>query len=249
MRKCAFILFTALHAFTCASFAFGQDKPVSVETIERIKSATVPIVCGVLMEGGTFNVNMIFGSAFFVNDEGYFVTAAHVVKAMTPTAKCFPAIYVFVGGWKTIKAKGHWFRFDSCVYDESADIAVCKTLESPFLAEDVKAQLRFVTFETALNLRDGTSLAFTGFPLQVPRPMTSKGSLATIFEVDKRIVIDKSAWKGASGSPVYLSDGKVIGIIIQKGTGEGEGLAFARSAEMITDFLTKNKIHFHQQKQ
>jgi S1-C subfamily serine protease len=253
MRKWAFVFVASVNTLICASFAFGQDKPVSVETIERIKSAAIPIVCGIPTKEDMFQVFHVFGSGFFVNDEGYFVTAGHVVKgydaAMAPGGKCFPAVYLLVGGWKTIKAQTHWFRFDSCIIDDDVDIAVCKTTVSPFLAANVKAQLRFVTFGSALNLRDGTPLAFTGFPLQVLRPMTSKGNLATILEADRRIVIDKDAWKGASGSPVYLSDGRVAGILIQKGIGEGEGLAFARAAEVITQFLTKNKIRYKQHKQ
>jgi S1-C subfamily serine protease len=252
MRKLTFVFLTAFQALTCTGFAFGQDKPVTVETIERIKSAAVPVVCGAPKDDGAFHVNGIMGSAFFINDEGYFVTAGHVLdgweQISTTQAPCFSAIYIPVGGWKTTNAGVHWFRFESCVRDESADIAVCKPKDNPFVAENVKKQIGFVTFGTALNLKDGTSLAFTGFPLQFLRPVTSKGNLATYVEADKKIIVDKAAWPGASGSPLYLSDGKVLGMIIQRGTGDSGGIAVARPAEMIMDFLTKNKIRFRQQK-
>jgi len=253
MRKWAFVLLTTFHTLICANHAFGQDKPVSVETIERIKSAAVPVVCGALAKEDTFHVSRILGSAFFINEEGYFLTAAHVVSALekrdTSQVQCFPAIYMPVGGWQTISKGVHWFLFDECIKDETADIAVCKPKDNPFTAENVKRQLAFVTLGTALNLKDGTAIAFTGFPLQLLRPVTSKGNLATYIETDKKIVIDKTAWHGASGSPLYVSDGKVIGILIETGIGESSGLALARPGEFIIDFLTKNKIRFYQQKQ
>ena len=48
MRKLAFIFFATLHALLCVGLAFSQDKSVSVETIERIKSATAPVVFAAL---------------------------------------------------------------------------------------------------------------------------------------------------------------------------------------------------------
>jgi len=253
MRKWTFILFTALHALTGPCLALGQDKSVPVETIERIKSATAPIVCGApRVDRSSFHISRNLGTAFFINGEGYFLTAAHVVTALeqfnASQSQCFPAIYMPIGGWRTTGGV-HWFRFGECVKDPEADIAVCKPTTSPFAAEDVKRQLTFVAFGTALNVKDGTALAFTGFPLQFLRPVTSKGNLAAYLDLDKKIVIDKAAWGGASGSPVYLADGSVIGILIERGTGESIGLALARPAEFITDFLTKNKIQFSQQKQ
>jgi S1-C subfamily serine protease len=253
MRKSANVFFTTLHALLCVGFAFSQDKPVSVETIERIKSAAAPVVCGAPDEAGTFHVKGILGSGFFINNEGYFLTAAHVVSALesvdTSQAQCFPAIYISIGGWQTVSNGVHWFRFDECIKDATADIAVCKPKINPFGAENVKRQMTFVSFATALNLKDGTALAFTGFPLNLLRPVTSKANLATYLELDKKIVIDKTAWHGASGSPLYLWDGGVVGIMIETGTGEAGGLAFARPSEFITEFLTKNKIRFYQQKQ
>ena len=61
---------------------------------------------------------------------------------------------------------------------------------------------------------------------------------------DKKLVIDKSAWPGASGSPVYDGDGKVIGLVIETGLAEGAGLTYSRPIDLITDFLTKEKITF-----
>ena len=241
-----------IHIFF-AGVALGQDEPVSVETIERAKAAAVPIVCGAATESGSFRVAKIMGSAFFINEQGGFMTAAHVLdgwdKIDRRQGDCAPAIYMAIGGWKndvpTPKVRA--FFFSQCNRDDTIDIAVCKPIANPFTDEVVRQQVRFLTFGAFSGQRDGTAAAFTGFPLEFLRPVTSKGSIASYVAADKELVIDKAAWPGASGSPVYLPDGTVIGVVRQAGRGLGSGLAYARPAELIVEFLSKNKIPFHQQ--
>ena len=57
-------------------------------------------------------------------------------------------------------------------------------------------------------------------------------------------MVDKSAWPGASGSPVYTANGKVIGLVTQAGLGVGSGLAYAVPSDTIIEFLGKAKIPF-----
>lgn len=251
MRKFTFIFFTA--TILCINFACSINKSISIKTIKRIKSTTVPIVCGTKKRDGEFHVNKIIGSAFFINDEGYFLTAGHVfndwAKIDTTKEKCFPAIYMVMGGWEADTTQIRWFRFKTCRRNEVTDIAICKPKTNPFLTEDVKRQINFVTFTKLQSLEDGTPVAFTGFPLNFIRPITAKGNIASYIETEKRIVIDNSAWPGASGSPVYRHDAQVVGIIIQRGINKGTGLAYARDTDSIIKFLTINKIKFHQKKQ
>ena len=55
------------------------------------------------------------------------------------------------------------------------------------------------------------------------------------------MIVDKSAWPGASGSPVYASDGAIVGLLIQRGFNDASGIAFARTSVYISAFLAKNK--------
>jgi len=178
------------------------------------------------------------------------LTAGHVFnnweKIDKSGGECFPAIYTIVGGWQADTTRIHWFRFATCRRNKVADIAVCKPQDNPFLAEDVKRQINFVTFTKLQSREDGTPIAFTGFPLNFLRPITAKGNIASYIEAEQKIVIDNSAWPGASGSPVYRYDGQVLGIIIKRGKNEGTGLAYARVTESIIGFLTRNNIKFHQ---
>lgn len=216
MGKLIFVIWATIQTFFVIGCAFGQDEPVSVETIERIKSAVVPVICGTLNNNNKLEVKKIMATGFFVNNEGHFLTAAHVLdyweKSDEIRIKCFPAIYIFVGGWQAKIGNARYSRFDTCIKSNSIDIALCKPIENPFLDEAVKQRIDIVSFGNFNNLKDGTPVAFTGFPLDLLKPLTSKGNIASFIETDNRIVIDKSAWPGASGSPVYLSDGKVIGI-------------------------------------
>lgn len=225
---------------------------MSVETIERVKSAALPIVCLVQDPDGSLSVNGGMGSGFFINSEGYFVTAEHVINALEVRSKntqdCLaPAIQMPKGGWSATQGKPDlkFFRFDNCLKDAESDIAVCRPLLNPFEEPEVKSQLGFVTFASSSAHSDGTPVAFTAFPLDLTRPVTSKANIASFLMVQNLIMIDKTAWPGASGSPLYLADGTVIGMVVSTGTNEGSGLAYARRVESITAFLSKSRIAFH----
>jgi hypothetical protein len=59
-------------------------------------------------------------------------------------------------------------------------------------------------------------------------------------------IVDKQCWKGSSGGPLYLANGRIIGMISMCGYTLGDesavGSAHAISAKIILDFLT-NTAH------
>ncbi len=245
-----FLCITVVHIIFVSSCTFSQNKSITIETVEGVKLTTVPIVCGA-PENNTFKVTNVMGSAFFVNDEGYFLTAGHVFDDWNKIDKskgdCFPAVYIPKKGWHDL-TNIQWFRFGKCFKSKDVDIAVCKSNVNPFTIEDIRGQIKIATSETYSIIADGTPVAFTGFPLESARPITSIGNIASYIKSDNLIIIDKNAWPGASGSPVYLSNGKVIGILIKRGINEGSGLAYAITAESAFKFLSKHNITFHQEK-
>ncbi len=248
MRAFCFVLLPAISV----TLFTARPKDVSVKTIEAIKRSIVPIVCGFPDAGGNFIVVSIVGSGFLVNKNGDFLTAAHVLgdwqRVSTPQVPCFPTIYIPIGGWKKRREQfqARWFKFLSCVADEQVDVAACHTINNPFTDSAIEAQITPVKFGKAEE-SDGTPVAFTGFPLNSLVPITSKGFIASHREISNQgqageIMIDKDAWPGASGSPVYIASGLVIGVIRKRGIGEGVGLAYARTANRIVAFLQARGI-------
>jgi V8-like Glu-specific endopeptidase len=108
----------------------------------------------------------------------------------------------------------------------------------------LKENITIVAFDLQ-TWPEGTAIAFTGFPLESKSPVTSKGDIAGFGAITETIAafdysIDRAAWPGASGSPLYLSNGRVIGIVRAAGENLGSGISYARSAAVISNFLSKH---------
>ena len=250
--KFLILCIATIQCILCVACAASQNKFfIPVETIEGIKKTVVPIVCGATTQDGSFKITSTIGSAFFINNEGYFLTAGHVLddwdKIDRSNGDCFPAVYIPKSDWQTLSVV-RWFRFGNCIRPGAADVAVCKATINPFSLEDIKKKITIAFLKPNLLLVDGTPVAFTGFPLSSLRPITSMGNIASYIKMDNLIIIDKNAWPGASGSPVYLADGKVIGILIKRGINDGSGLAYAVTTESILEFLRENNILIQQDK-
>jgi len=233
--------------FTCSA----ADKDVPIKTIERIKRSVVPIVCGYIDEQHRFQVVAIAGSGFFVDLLGRFITAGHVLDNWQNISRtrhaCGPSIYIPDHGWKNYEQAITFqsFTFINCARDATVDLAVCQPIENPFTSRRISRDLIASVAFDAQAWPEGMPVAFTGFPLEFVFPITSKGNVAGHARIEGRqanfdYIIDKAAWPGASGSPIYLSNGKVVGIILRAGRNEGSGLAFGRSAAVIVDFLTQH---------
>jgi V8-like Glu-specific endopeptidase len=227
----------------------SQDT-ITPKTIETIQRSVFPIVCVEkrIAEGReTFHTKLLVGTGFFINRKGDFMTAAHIpldLKWLTVKENCFEAIQLTKVPWKerANDTQLKWFAITESQYNKEADVAVGHLRLNPFDAADISPNITPVTFTDFSKYADGSPVAFTGFPLQSVYPVTSKGSIASYIPSQKLFAIDKNVWPGASGSPVYDSEGKVIGLIIKGGINEGAGLAYARSTDYILDFLRANKI-------
>ena len=220
-----------------------------IPTIERIKLSIVPIVCAEIKPGGTTaEVKSIEGSGFIIADDGTFLTADHVLSQMENAKRTTPcplaALYLPQGGWRLDAPR---FQIDfflfapkDCTRSKEIDLAACK---SP--RQFKSGTLMPVVFDSSIQ-PDGTPIAFTGFPLNYTVPLSSIGTVSGYMTViDERgpreIIMDKAAWPGASGSPIYLQDGKVVGILVLRGIGDGSGRAIGRPSRFIQEFLTSAK--------
>lgn len=228
------------------AFSGSGGTDTFILAIERVKHAVVPVLCGTIDANQQFKVQLIDGTGFFIDAEGRFVTAAHVIRGLSVVnvqqpLPCVWAIYVPENGWQrdAINLTIRWFQFGNCAVDDNLDLAVCKTVivpkgVEPMLIDDNRPA-------------DGTPVAFTGFPLGSVEPLSSRGDIATYRNAidgdgSREMVIDKGTWPGASGSPVYEDNGSVLGIVLQRGLGDGTGIAVARPSHFILKFLNANGV-------
>jgi V8-like Glu-specific endopeptidase len=215
-----------------------------IATIDQIKGSIAPVVCYNMENGKVTTVKAIVGSAFFVDRAGTFLTAGHVISEFFPDHKlsncAVSAIYVPDDGdkWHAPPQKVRWHKFipSTCVINQIVDLAQCKPIDD--LSSGIfKPQP--ITIKNGLE-PDGTPVGITGFPLNDVFPLSFQANVAGyVFNnmFGARISLDNTAWPGASGSPVYLKNGQVIGMILRRGTGDAQGLSFAASGDALQNFV------------
>ena len=208
-----------------------------------MKKTVVAIVCLDGLPDGGWIPRVFNGTGFFITSEGRFLTAAHVIDSFsTVQPPCgAEAILIPQHGWDRDAASipFTWVRIGACIKDGTLDIATC-------IPQQMQTGLATVNIADG-RPPDGTKVAFTGFPLNTAQPFTSRCDIAqyqsaTDGEGSRMLVLDKWAWPGDSGSPVYTETGEVIGIVLRRGLGDGEGIGFALSSPFIVKFLRANGL-------
>jgi Trypsin-like serine proteases, typically periplasmic, contain C-terminal PDZ domain len=240
------IVLTVLFVLTVT--ASTSDVPTAI--VEIMQKSTIPILCAKANDKGEVISRITLGTGFFINRKGDFLTAAHVITSLLELRKkdnpCEGVIYATKTEWKTryqnVDIGLKFFPIQSCAYSVKDDVGVCGLTKNPFLDADVSKFIQPVSLASYTKYSDGSAIAFTGFPLQFIYPITSKGYIASYDPDNHKLLIDKTAWPGASGSPLYTTDGKVIGIIAEQGTDKSAGLAFARPADLVLNLLREHKI-------
>ena len=226
----------------------AQPADPFISTFEKVKTAIAPVTCPHATGPRVIEFGAVHGTAFFINTQGVFLTAGHVIKGLLEGAKeknCETAAVLVPANRPTLESLNLYaLRFTpaDCRVDESADLARCRTLEDPTDLAKIVPKPTALTIESDVE-PDGTPVAFSGFPVNGLTPYTARANIAGYQGIEMRpnegsqvhaIVLDKSAWPGASGGPVYGVDGRVMGMLLQTAS----GLAFARHGARIHDFLT-----------
>lgn len=227
-----------------------------VRAIEQMKRSIAPIAYGHRDEKGKLTeIGRITGTGFFVGRDGYFLTAGHVAQVIQGKIRTGEergvGVLVPYNSWGRGSDTGRyrWFKLDILFVDVQNDLALCKTVNNPFEWEGTKDFVAPVTFESEVP-SDGTPVAFTGFPLQSKAPISGQGSIASYQLVTgsnqggTALVIYAVVWGGASGSPVFLPDGRVVGILTAGGPGGSPHLAMARPANLIKELLEAHKVPY-----
>lgn len=217
--------------------------------IQNMKRSVVPLAC-ISVSGTVAETLSVEGTGFFVSADGTFVTANHVIDGMVNPGRRGPCPHTAFflpqsGVWSSQEAHFqsdyYVFHVAECKRDPDIDVARCRSVRNIEGAHKIIP----VSFDTALQ-PDGTAVAFTGFPLQFQVPLSSVGTVSGYVKphADGRgpraIIMDKSAWPGASGSPMYLGNGKVVALVGQRGVNDGSGRAIGVPSRLIKEFLTQN---------
>lgn len=212
-----------LFKFICL-FSFFITQYVSAEladTVEKVKPSIVGV--GVYTPIGRPK-NVLRGSGFVIGNGQYIVTNHHVVPKELDT-KLLQEMAVFVGSGKTAKVR----KASLVASSQRHDLAVLKI---------VGPSLPAVSLASSNYKREGTSIAFTGFPIGTILglyPVTHRGIIAAITPTitpvsdvkqlsikmlkklrDPFLVyqLDATAYPGNSGSAMYeAKTGEVVGII------------------------------------
>ncbi|MFQ3194236.1 MAG: serine protease Do [Colwellia sp.] len=191
------------------------------DTVSLLKPSVVGI--GVYTPTGRPK-NQLYGTGFAIGDGTYIVTNHHVIEQQLDD-NLLQKLAVFTGKGRTAKVK----LAKLIAHDEDHDIAILK-IEGQALPALSLANNDF--------RREGSAIAFTGFPIGAVLglyPVTHRGIIAavtpTIIPVDdarqisiamlKRLrdpylvyQLDATAYPGNSGSAMYdVKTGEVIGII------------------------------------
>jgi hypothetical protein len=217
-----------------------------IEIVETMKHSVAPLAC-VAVNGAESKLLARRGTAFFVSTAGAFMTAAHVLLEMQKNDPPCPMTAVILPRerWRpgALEEPVVWFSFkiSSCVIEQELDVAKCPLTDD---AQKGDLDFKIVPVKFDWNIPpDGTQVAFTGFPMNVRDPMTFRANVAAYRPVwrDQKVVaeliLDRGAWPGSSGSPIFNSDGRIIGILIAARTEEGTAMTAVRSASAVRSLL------------
>ncbi|HSC19457.1 MAG TPA: serine protease [Rhizomicrobium sp.] len=189
---------------------------------------------------------LIDGTAFFTTASGEFLTAAHVARDFSTggSLQNCPMGVWFSEGINAGHIDFQMFPVSRCVADNDVDLARCVTTTDLTTLKDVKLKPQPVAIDGSQR-SDGTAIAVTGYPLSSLLPISSRGYIgayATNPLGNTEIALDRAAWPGGSGSPVYDAQGKVVGLVSQAGEGAASGISFARASSSIVRFLATHPL-------
>jgi S1-C subfamily serine protease len=225
----------AISAFCLllSSTAFARGLP---DTIDKIRGSVVAVgtITPIPHAAAKQPVAKYLGTGFVVGDGNHAITNYHVISQPLDSGRN-ETLSIFTG-----RGKAAQFRKARVIRsDAKHDLALLKFSGSPLPA---------VVLGGKAGVREGTEVAFTGFPLGVTLglyPVTHKSIVSAITPVvipansSKQLTakqiqrlkspfnvyqLDAVAYPGNSGSPVYdITTGKVIGVlnsVFVKGTKE-----------------------------
>jgi serine protease Do len=168
----------------------------------------------------------VVGTGFFISDQGHFLTAAHVIRALPPNSK-----FGYAGNVPyTKETDGEFLPIEIIQNDPQLDLALCHVKHGAL------PPLNLAPSRATL----GQSVILCGYPLAMVRPQTvlSHANQATnvldithvrqywqptvlIDSLPKGVLMNKpfhsfltqdASLNGMSGAPIFNLDGEVVGL-------------------------------------
>ena len=217
-RNLAFVGVLVLGIAASIAAQAGPLESALIKTAANSERA----VLSVAKESDQTHFADVVGSAFLINSDGYFVTAAHVLQPYQPISE----LTVMIKQRDKDSASG--VHFDVVESDSQDDLALCRV--RPFVARKLDPenpkQTRYPisTLDvSAESLQTGEFVAIVGFPLNSWDAAVQFGNISATRTVNPNvnsmaglIEISVSASGGETGGPVIsLRTGKVVGVIVE----------------------------------
>ncbi len=164
------------------------------------------------------------GTGFALTNDGYFVTANHVIHH--DRKDNFDSVYIQTHD-------GQYFKANLINYDPDADIAILKVEKRNF--HFGKGELPYVFAKDKAEL--GENIFTLGYPKE--EIVYDKGYISSKngFEGDdQQYTLELPAGHGQSGSPLIGEDGTVLGILTAIGN-QGEANTYAVSTKALIKLL------------
>ncbi len=213
----------------------------------------------------------VVGSAFFVNAEGYFVTAAHALELYKPNSSRLTV---------TLKQRdaggsGMGAPFEVVEKDDQHDLALCRIKHLVRRPDKKNPKATIFPVSTldisSETLQQGQFVAVVGFPLGSWNAAVQLGTVAATHTINPNVTgvpagrkeliqIGAAGNIGNSGGPVVsLRTGKVVGVIVQAVPAplwsnqpvpvlQNSGIMLAVPASWIRDMLERNHIRSEEHK-
>ena len=219
-------LLTAIAAFAALACAYSplravQSQSRATSADEAATAALCPVVYPDDQEPASRGYHYtFFGNAFFINEQGYLLTVAHVVETFRDGGQA----YILVNRQN---APPGLLKVTVVAKDAQHDVAILRATTNPFAG---KYSVRYVPLSTDPAVRGQSVLALSLHPQKLqdahsfdsPREDSSPGtvlsyestqleksaSAASVFLLSHPVV------KGQSGSPVLATDSHaVVGLV------------------------------------
>jgi serine protease Do len=181
----------------------------NTDEIENIKKTTTPVPSSTEVR--------YTGTGFAITNDGYFVTAWHVVNQGN-----FDSVYI-------LTSNNEYFKASLIRHDDKADIALLKVDKKNFKFS--KTDIPYTIAATKAPI--GTGIFTLGYPKD--DEVYSEGYISSrngYEDNDLQYTLELPAAHGQSGSPVMNAAGEVIGMLTAVGS-QGEGNTYAVSSRAL----------------
>jgi S1-C subfamily serine protease len=210
----------------------GRSDPVPsappVDTAAILKAcATVWVDRGIKMENGIGMPDIVIGSAFFIEKDGYLLTNHHVIASeVDADYEGYSRLYIRLGAAQE--------KIPATVlgWDPEFDLALLK------VAVVAPAVVPLSSLDSVVS---GTRVLAFGSPGGLDNTVTG----GIISNMDRRLLalgdvmqIDAAVNPGNSGGPLFTADGNFIGIVFA-GIPQFQGVNFSVPAYWISDLLPR----------